>query len=554
MSDAPETRNAPTETEKLRHMTGAPDINQPLVTKDAFADVEVSSQRPLWKLPLPKLTFIGVLLVPVFGFAGFFLVGDRTSSQQAAIPPEPTEADESPAKEEGNTDLQKAEQEIAKLKSQMALDDQAYVKQTQHSSQPVAGQLTNNNTGETSNSKPEPVPATAPIAPTMVASRSPSPTQSSPPAVRSAEPISQNSSITTAAVQRDPFEQWRQLARLGSYGSLSASEIAASTNTTNPDDSETTVIAAGATPAAYFAQTSATSPTYRSAIFRSEVEGNSPITEPRRAGGTDIERPVPSVLNKAAEPNEPEILTEAESRILDEQGLNEQGLSEQGLSEQGLSEQSQTQALTVGGHTPGQLVSPVVLDSEGVEDRFLVVLSEALKDNTGRIAIPADSVLVVQVDRTSEDGLVQLSATQAIWEEQGLQRELVLPRRTILIRGEGGNPLMAESYGDSGGDIAAMDFGQFALGAIQRVGELYTRSDARVQTGDGTTIITESNPAPDILAGALEGGSNAVLDSIIERNQRAIERLENRPRIPYIASGTSVQVFVNQSMQMPARF
>ncbi|MEL6777778.1 MAG: hypothetical protein AAFO06_11020 [Cyanobacteria bacterium J06597_16] len=552
MSDAPETHNAPTETEKLRHMTGAPDINQPLVTKDAFADVEVSSQRPLWKLPLPKLTFIGLLLVPVFGFAGFFLVGDRTSPQQAAIPPDPIESDESPAKEEDNTDLQKAEQEIAKLKSQMALDDQAYVKQTQRSSQPVAGQLTNNTTEKTPQSKPEPVRATAPIAPTMVSARSPSPTQSSPRIVRSAEPISQNPSTTATAVQRDPFEQWQQLARLGSYGSLPASEIAASTDTTNPDASETTGIATGATPAAYFAQTSATPPTYRSAIFRAEVEGDSPVTE---SGSTDskrpadIERPVPSVLNKAAEPDEPAILTEAESRLLDEQDLNEQSFNEQNLSEQ-----SQTQALTVGGQAQGQLVTPVVLDSEGVEDRFLVVLSEALKDNAGRIAIPADSVLVVQVDRTSEDGLVQLSATQAIWEEQGLQRELVLPRRTILIRGEGGNPLMAESYGDSGGDIAAMDFGQFALGAIQRVGELYTRSDSRVQTGDGTTIITESNPAPDILAGALEGGSNAVLDSIIERNQRAIEKLENRPRIPYIASGTSVQVFVNQSMQMPARF
>jgi hypothetical protein len=168
--------------------------------------------------------------------------------------------------------------------------------------------------------------------------------------------------------------------------------------------------------------------------------------------------------------------------------------------------------------------------------------------------IPEGSVLVVQVDRTSEDGLVQLSATQAIWEEQGLQRELVLPSRTVFIRGQGGDPLMAEGYGDSGGDIAAMDMGQFAIGAIRRIGELYTRSDSRVQTGDGATVITESNPAPNILAGALEGGSDAILDSISERNQRAIERLEQRPQIPYIPANTQVQAFINQSMQMPAGF
>ncbi|MEO1637353.1 MAG: hypothetical protein AAFS04_20000, partial [Cyanobacteria bacterium J06631_9] len=76
--------------------------------------------------------------------------------------------------------------------------------------------------------------------------------------------------------------------------------------------------------------------------------------------------------------------------------------------------------------------------------------------------------------------------------------------------------------------------------------------DARVQSGDGTTIITESNPAPNILAGALEGGSEALLDDISERNQQAIERLQQRPNIPYLPAGTSVQVFINQSMQMPA--
>ena len=159
---------------------------------------------------------------------------------------------------------------------------------------------------------------------------------------------------------------------------------------------------------------------------------------------------------------------------------------------------------------------------------------------------------MVQIDRASEGGLVQLSAVQAIWEEQGLKRELVLPDRTILIRGDRGNPLVAESYGSSGGDIAAMDMGQFALGAIRRIGELYTRSDSLVQTGNGATVITESNPAPNILAGALEGGADAVLGSITERNQRAIEKLEQRPTVPYIPAGRSIQVFVNQSMQMPA--
>jgi hypothetical protein len=120
-----------------------------------------------------------------------------------------------------------------------------------------------------------------------------------------------------------------------------------------------------------------------------------------------------------------------------------------------------------------------------------------------------------------------------------------------LIRGEDGNPLVAEIHHDREAAITARDVGQFALGAIRGAASTYTRANTRVQTGNGATIITENNPAPNILAGALEGGTDAILDTITDRNQRAAEALEQRPHIPYIQAGTPVQVFVNQSMQMP---
>jgi hypothetical protein len=110
---------------------------------------------------------------------------------------------------------------------------------------------------------------------------------------------------------------------------------------------------------------------------------------------------------------------------------------------------------------------------------------------------------------------------------------------------------MAEHLDDRGGAIAGMDAGQFLLGAAGRAAELYTRSDSRVQTRGSSTVITESNPAPNIVAGIVEGGTDAVLESIQERNRRAIERMEEMPNVRYIESGTDVEVFVNQSMFMP---
>ncbi|MEO0769052.1 MAG: hypothetical protein AAFY72_06405, partial [Cyanobacteria bacterium J06649_4] len=376
----------------------------------------------------------------------------------------------------------------------------------------------------------------APAQPPTISHRPPAPPIQSHSPDFNTPPISPATSDSFVSV--DPFEQWQQLARLGSYGNTGSTETELATaEAFESDRLPTGTTVASAVPAAYFAQTSATIPAEETAPFRDEVllGEASDTAEKESLDKPAEEQSIESLPKTEARP----VLEEAEARILEEQNLDNT---------------RSIQSLVIGSQAVGELVTPVVLDNEGVGDHFMVVLSEPLMDNASHRAIPASSLLMVQVDRVAENGLVQLSATEAIWEEQGFQRELVLPRQTILIRGNGGDPLVAESYGDTGGDIAAMDMGQFALGAIRRVGELYTRSDARVQTGDGTTIITESNPAPNILAGALEGGSEAILDAISDRNQQAIEKLRERPRVPYLPAGTPVQAFVNQSIQMPSGF
>ncbi|MEL7353918.1 MAG: hypothetical protein AAFN38_21020, partial [Cyanobacteria bacterium J06560_5] len=536
-----ETTDVETNEATLRQMTGAPDINQPLVNKDAFADIDISSSRPVWKLPGPKLALIAAALVPVFGLAGYFLAGGQAPQQQANIPTNPEADADSQEADEGEeiTELQQAEQEIAALKSQIALDDQAYIQDSQRPTTSTTS--TGNQPDESVETSPTSTISTPEPQTVSVAPRSMPPSVNynppSPPIQSSASRFNNSSGtepLSDRFVEVDPFEQWRQLAQVGSYGNIAGRDLANQTETdtavANASNtlSQESVEVASAIPTAYFAATSATVPTYSAIDFREErsVEQQPDGTGIDISGGQGNRQ---TTSRSSLPEEEPEILAEAESQILEGQVLSSTNI---------------TQSLIAGGYAAGELVTPVVLDNEGVEDRFMVVLSEPLMDNEARIAIPAGALLVVQVDRVSENGLVQLSATQAIWEEQGFQRELVLPSQTLLVRGNDGDPLIAENYGDIGGDIAAMDMGQFALGAIRRVGELYTRSDSRVQTGDGTTVITESNPEPNILAGALEGGSDAILDAISERNQQAIERLQERPRIPYISSGTAVQIFI----------
>ncbi|MEO0885526.1 MAG: hypothetical protein AAFY54_06270 [Cyanobacteria bacterium J06648_10] len=531
--------------ESLRQMTGAPDINSPLIRKDAFADVDISSSRPVWKLPFPKLALIAVALVPVFGFAGYFLAGGRATQQQATLPSTPEDPPE-PSETVENTDLQVAEQEIARLKSQVALNDQAYVPEEQGSISPSVENKEQKSESATATPTNEPnksQAATVAARPTPPAVNYSPP----PPTIRASIPTVSNASNPSAIPESfanvDPFEQWRQLAQLGSYGSIGSrdSEGQPETDVTVAGSLSTVInespLTEGTVPTAYFAATSATVPSSQPVSFHEDTTIEQLLDNTQEES---LNKPAAApAIEGSPKAEEPSILVEAESRILEEQTVGSTGT---------------IQSLVAGGSAAGELITPVVLDNEGAADRFMVVLSEPLTDNASHTAIPAGALLVVKVDRVSENGLVQLSATQVIWEDQGFQRELVLPSQTLLIRGNGGNPLTAESYGDMGGDIASMDMGQFALGAIRRVGELYTRSDSRVQTGDGTTVITESNPAPNILAGVLEGGSDAILDAIGERNQQAIEKLRDRPSVPYVPAGTSIQVFVNQSMQMPSGF
>ncbi|MEO0806044.1 MAG: hypothetical protein AAFY33_07040 [Cyanobacteria bacterium J06643_4] len=528
-----------TNEETLREMTGAPDINQPLISKEAFSDIDVSSSRPLWKLPLPKLGLIAAVLVPVFGAAGYFLAGGRSTSQVVSNPvisQEPVNIHE-----EENSELQQAEQEIATLKAQIALDDQAYIQETQRPSLTSAPQDQQSTVSDTATepSKTQTVSAPPPSTPPIISSTSsPSVIQSSDRSIASLSALPDRFTSRNP-FEQNPFEQWQQLAQLGSYGSVNSRNSDREENAeivSQPNSSDINGSTLAAVPAAYFSQTSAIIPRYSSLNLRLDSSVTPSVDQSEQDDSARLQEQQ-SIGNHLSNSGEPEILTEAESRILSSQVLDTSGM---------------TRSLIAGGWAAGELLTPVLLDSENINNRFVIVLTEPLTDNASQIAIPSGALLTIQVDRVSENGSVQLSATQAVWEEQSFQRELVLPRQTILIRGSGGNPLVAQSYGDIGGDIAAMDTGQFALGAIRRIGELYTRSDARVQSGDGTTIITESNPAPNILAGALEGGSEALLDDISERNQQAIERLQQRPNIPYLPAGTSVQVFINQSMQMPA--
>ncbi|MEM9503529.1 MAG: hypothetical protein AAGA01_06190 [Cyanobacteria bacterium P01_E01_bin.43] len=504
--------------ESLREMTGAPDLSEPLVSAADFAAEPIQSARPLWKLPIPKLMLIGLALLPVFALAGLFIAGGRQTQLADPLDTPGNEDSVEAGDDSVETELEQAQAEIASLKAQMALEDQGQLDPAFSSPSRAA-----DSSQETST--PAPKSSAATVSPSSTRPAATSADRSPPRTITTTTP---RSPAITAAPQPqvavDPVERWRELAKVGSYGNviLTESNEALGGTATTANQAEFTdrpTLPAIAQPASVpEASLSETQPNFSTA------------ERPNSGLSTDT---LPS-MTTALEPSlaeAPAILTAAEARILQTTAV--------------------PSVLVAGTQSAAELATPVVLETAVADNFFRVILSEPLRDHQGQIAIPAGGELLVQVDAVSESGLVQLSAVQAVWEEPGRQRELRFPAGFVQVRGQAGTPLVADQYRDLGPEMAAMDAGQVAIGAVRRASELYNRTNTRVETGNGSTVVTESSSDPNLLAGLLEGGTEVLLETLEERNQQAMEELAERPRITYIEAGRPVQIFVNQTVQMP---
>lgn len=552
-------------TEDLKAITQAPTVEQPLVNEGEFPVELARSNRPVWTKPVPKLALIGLLLIPVFGFAALFLAGGGRFKQAQKNLPQATTPETASQPETVPEELSRLREENGKLKANAAIGDQNTLQNRLSKNSKPEQKLPRIPVNSTAKATDSSKPVTVASAPPQIVSQTSPPRMVSAPVslpASSYTPVARSMAAKEQMTQNQPdnsMEQWQQLAQLGSYGS-SHSEQSSDSGWSNASSSHRNSIeerlqvaqadesenSLQSIPTARIAPTSAVQTDTevvadtaqvpesltQSSTAQSEQSTQVDQTTPDRTiAGAQTEVTQPVDQNSTSQPL---ILKDAEAAILQDQ--------------------IRQHSLIAGETTPGILTTPITLsDFKGTgttkkPDQFTIVLTQPLKDSTGQVAVPGGAHLLVQVDQFSRTGQIQLSATTAVWTENGLQKELDLPVGAIQVRGENGKPLVAKQLEDRGKEIASMDAGQFLLGAVRRSAQLFTRSDSQVQTGNGTTVITESNPKPNILAGALEGGSDAVLSSIEERNKQAIKEMQQRPNSLFIASGSPVQVFVNQSM------
>lgn len=147
--------------------------------------------------------------------------------------------------------------------------------------------------------------------------------------------------------------------------------------------------------------------------------------------------------------------------------------------------------------------------------------------------------------------MMQIEAQQAIVQTAGGTQTVNLPPGSVLITGQGGNPLIAESRKPGARNSLGDDIEVAAMGALGQVGSLLNRpANESTMTSPYLSSTNVTNGSTSIVGGILEGGFNALMESTQARQQQRQQEMQQRPNLWFVPAGQTVQVFVNAPVQM----
>ena len=480
----------------------APD-NSPIQSDELHSAIDeepqaVKTQQELSSNPFAKAALVGTGTLIMVMFAGIFLtqvMGGNTKKTQVQplappVTPKPT----------AKPKVQQLEAEVEALKTKLALAEQA--KDIQAAQQQLR-RLRNpprkpnvTQSPATRTQVPAPVKTPTPVRTVIREVRVPQPQVSAP--FPPPQPIPFNNQPPTVAITPpspptppNPLKEWSRLAKLGSYGQVSATQEPGVNNSN-------------------FASTP-----------KREVE----FTKPSARKPRSRTRTTPSVVSQRRR---------GKSTVI--------GTSAEGILVTAISGETTRSRIRSRRRRRNN-------DAESDNNVFVVRLTEPLKTQNNEIALPADTEILMTLNSFSQEGLAKLKATKVVFEENNKLIEKNVPADGLAIRGTNGKPLMGKRYRSRGSSNALKDAGLFVLGGVGKAAEIINRQTTETSTvNNTTTTTTEGNN--NALAGILEGGAKSVVPQLTRRTQRAAARTRNtRTNIWFLPEGTKVEVFVNRRMQ-----
>jgi len=481
--------------------------------------LESKTERTLAKKPLPKLAFVAAGLFVVFGIGGFAISSMMSSKKPNFTNPLTNKTDAKTSIVEKKVD---ESNESGELKTQLAIskqsddlkaiDERSKDKKKEKrvkpgdkdkeeaqgknpkAATPVKASPASANPPPARSYTSQPVrPAPMPARPAPVPTPTPRVATSLPPPPPPPSPKAQNALNQQPIKPSDPVEQWNTLAMLGSYGRV-----------TQPEDEPNADM------------------------------GNADMGKLQPPSAKDKQKSSGRTMHlgeSRLHHLEDETLTDAEQRVID-------GVPIRRLNP---------------GSTAAASLSTSLLWAEGSSDEqhFVVALTEPLVGVDGLEAIPAGQQILFTISSVDSNGLVSALATFIIDPEGN---EQPLPPGAITLQADKERPLLAEGLFDPGGEIAGMDLGIAALGAVASVGEIMNRplqQQSSSTTGAQTSTTTTSTSGdPNILGAIMQGSATPLLLTIQKRNEEAIKRLSDQKNAWFLPVGQSVQVVVTRAVEL----
>lgn len=191
-------------------------------------------------------------------------------------------------------------------------------------------------------------------------------------------------------------------------------------------------------------------------------------------------------------------------------------------------------------------------EDEGNQGRFAVELQEDVLSTDNRVALPKGTVLITEVETvTPDNNLVNQSVVAVVYpDSSGEVRQQTIPKNSIIIRGENGEPLIAKGLRDKGGEIARQDLLIGLLSAAGRAGEVVNQNQSQSSTiitsgGFSSQTVTTTAREPNVMAAAIEGFFKPMSQRLSQRADRTTQEILSRPNVAIVPQGTEVSVFFN---------
>ncbi|GAX39005.1 TrbI/VirB10 family protein [Nodularia sp. NIES-3585] len=205
----------------------------------------------------------------------------------------------------------------------------------------------------------------------------------------------------------------------------------------------------------------------------------------------------------------------------------------------------------VGSRVEGSLETPIAWSRNTTQQEnqnYLIRLTKPLQAFDSTEVLPVGSYIVAQVNSSNESGYVQMHAVSALINTNGRTEEKSIPENSVLILGKNGKLLKAKSQrgNELGGSLMAS-----VLTGVAKAAEIQNRPNSQSTINSlGVSTVTTSNDDKNLVAGFAEGSLNEMVRRMQTSNQQRLQQMQSEPVVFVLESGTSVQLFVNQTISL----